>query len=152
MEFKGRAQCIIIRNNKILMAKHRQNDEEWYCLPGGGIENGETPEQAAIRELREECLVNGKIIKRTSIYDDPYVNGQNYTFYVDIGTQEPILGEDPEFIENPILIGIEWHSLNEMCERDRGFLWAAGLISIKEFAKELESWSDDISYPQKHSK
>ena len=47
-----------------------------------------------------------------------------------------------------ILDGIvDWYALNEICERDRAFLWAAGLYQIEEFAKELGSWGDDISYP-----
>ncbi|WBW94993.1 hypothetical protein [Oceanirhabdus sp. W0125-5] len=71
----------------------------------------------------------------------------SYTFWVDIGDQIPILGEDPEIKENPILFGIDWLSLNEICERDRAYIWAAGLLSIKEFADELITWDDDISYP-----
>jgi ADP-ribose pyrophosphatase YjhB (NUDIX family) len=129
------------------MAKHRQNGEEWRCLPGGAVEKEESPEEAALRELLEECCVHGVIIKKTSEYSDPFSNGQTHTFLVDIGNQNPTLGEDPEIKENPILFGIDWLALNEICERDRAFLWAAGLLSVKEFANELASWGDDISYP-----
>lgn len=147
MERRGRSQCIIVRNSKILMVKHRQNGEEWRCLPGGAIEKGESPEAAALRELFEECCVHGEIIKKTSEYFDPFSNGYNYTFWVDIGNQIPVLGEDPEMKENPILVDVNWLSLNEICERDRAHIWAAGLLAIKEFGDELILWSDDISYP-----
>lgn len=149
MKYRGRASCLVIRDNKILMVKHKQDGIEYYCLPGGGIEKGETPEQAAVRELKEECLVNGTIINMTCICNLPDENKKNYTFHINIGEQEPKLGYDPEIISNPILIGVKWLSLNEICERDRAYLWAAGLASIREFTDELDSWSDDISYPEK---
>ena len=150
MEYKGRAQCLIVRDNKILMVKHRQGADEWYCTPGGGVEKGETPEQAAIRELQEECQVTGKIVMKLSEYADPYEDGKAfYTFLVDIDNQIAALGEDPEFSENPVLVDVRWMSLDEICDRDRAFLWASGLISIGQFAEELSSWGDDISYPNK---
>jgi 8-oxo-dGTP pyrophosphatase MutT (NUDIX family) len=152
MNFKGRAQCLVIKDKKILLVKHKQGVDEWYCSPGGGIEKGETPEQAAIRELREECNVSGKIIKKTSEYVDPYDdNNFFYTFYVDIGNQTPSLGYDPEEAKTHSLVEVRWMSLNEIPEMDRAFLWASGLLSITEFAKELESWSREISYPNKCS-
>ena len=153
MDYKGRAQCLVIRDSKILLVKHKQGNDEWYCSPGGGIEQGETPEQAAIRELQEECNVSGTIIKKTSEYIDPYDdNNFLYTFHVDIGNQTPSLGFDPEFSETPVLIEIRWMSLNELSEMDRAFLWASGLLSITQFAEELESWSREISYPAKRIK
>jgi 8-oxo-dGTP pyrophosphatase MutT (NUDIX family) len=150
MDYTGRAQCLVIRDNKILMVKHKHSENEWnYCLPGGRIEKGETPEQAAIRELQEECLVCCKIIKKVSEYVDSF-DYNIYTFHADIGEQNPALGGDPEFSgNNQILNEVRWLSLNEICERDRAFLWAAGLFSIVQFADELLSWSDDISYPNK---
>ncbi len=147
MENRGRAQCLVTRGNKILMVKHKQCGIEYFCLPGGGIEYGETPEHAAMRELQEECRVSGTNLKLIStVIND---NHFNYTFYADIGIQEPMLGEDPECIDNPILVGVEWCTLNEVCERDRAYLWSAGLFYVDEFAKELDSWGDDISYPSK---
>jgi len=150
MDYKGRAQCLVIRDNKILMVKHKHSENEWnYCLPGGGIEKGETPEQAAIRELQEECLISCKIIKKVSEYVDSF-DYSIYTFQADIGEQNPMLGEDPEFQKNnQILNEVRWLSLNEICERDRAFLWAAGLLSIAQFANELLTWNSDINYPNK---
>lgn len=147
---KGRAQCLIVWENKILVVKHRQQGVEYFCLPGGGIETGETPKQAAKRELEEECNVIGKNLKLIAkiIHDNHY----NYTFYADIGRQEPTLGYDPECIDNPILVDTQWQKLSELCERDRAYMWSAGLIYFDQFSKELENWSDDISYPTLRTK
>ena len=76
-------------------------------------------------------------------------NHYNYTFYADIGTQEPTLGYDPECLDNPILVGVEWRALNELCERDRAWMWSAGLTYYNIFSSELDSWGNDISYPSK---
>ena len=149
MARKDRSQCIVIRDGSLLMARHCQNGDEWWCLPGGAVEEGETPDEAALRELKEECCVQGTIIKKTGEYPDPFNNGMNHTFFIDIGKQDPVLGEDPETKVDPILFDIDWRALDEICERDRAFIWSAGLVAVKEFADELTSWGDDISYPSK---
>lgn len=152
MKYNGRAQCIVIRENKILMVKHRDDEGEYFCIPGGRIEEGETPEQAAIRELQEECCVLGKIVKKTSEYVGPFeMDKYFYSFQVDIGDQIPKLGYDPELLDDPILVGVQWVSLDEICERDRAYLWASGLLCIEQFADELSSWGDDISFPTKRT-
>lgn len=82
-----------------------------------------------MRELKDKFCVYGVIKKRTSIYHDPIFNGKNNSFWVDIGNQEPVLGEDPELKENPILIGIDWLNINEICERDRAYLGSWSIIN-----------------------
>ena len=56
---RSRAVCIVVREGKILMEKVFYFGRYFYTVPGGGIEAGETPEQAAIRELNEECGLTG---------------------------------------------------------------------------------------------
>ena len=47
------ARSIIIRDGKAAMIHSLKYN--YYKFPGGGIENGESPEQAMIRETREEA-------------------------------------------------------------------------------------------------
>ena len=132
----SRAQCIVHREKKILMVKHHHEGEEWWCLPGGRIEADETPEQAALRELWEECRVQGAVIRPTSVVTFP-PNDQYYTYLIEIGTQAVSLGTDPELKGNQILVDVAWICLNELTERDRVFLWTAGLLTIPEFSEAI---------------
>ncbi len=129
------------------MVRHRHRGMEWWCLPGGAIEDEESPQEAVLRELMEECSVEGKIVRQTSFLEE--ADGtKTYTFLVDIGDQEPRLGSGPEFRRSePIIADLRWLELSEIPERDRVFLWTAGLVSIDGFLTEVESWGNSISYP-----
>ena len=66
---RNSARSIIIVNNKIAMIHSLKYD--YYKLPGGGIESGEDPINAMIRETREE---SGLIIKPETIKEYGYVH------------------------------------------------------------------------------
>jgi len=54
------ASIAVFRDDKVLLAR-RARPRLW-SLPGGRIEPGETAEQAALRELREEVGVEAEIV------------------------------------------------------------------------------------------
>ena len=73
---------------------------------------------------------------------------ETYSFLVEIGDQTPSLGSDPDVPEGrEVLADVQWLRLREIPERDRTFLWAAGLLGIPVFWQEVENWGNDPSYP-----
>jgi hypothetical protein len=70
--------------------------------------------------------------------------GDTFTFLVDIGDQTPSIGTDPS---DKFLTNVKWVTLAEVPERDRAFLWAAGLLGVAEFWAEVSDWGDSVSYP-----
>lgn len=61
------SRAIIIENGKLLtMFRRKFNDGKWkeyYVIPGGGQEEGETLEENVKRELKEEMNVDIKVLK-----------------------------------------------------------------------------------------
>jgi ADP-ribose pyrophosphatase YjhB (NUDIX family) len=58
------ATCTVVVDNRerlVLVKRSVPPKAGYWCLPGGFIELGETPEQAALRELEEETGLNGTI-------------------------------------------------------------------------------------------
>ncbi|MBM7665999.1 8-oxo-dGTP diphosphatase [Solibacillus kalamii] len=55
------ASAIIIKDNRVLMI--RTIDSNSWSIPSGGVEDGETVEEACIREVAEETGYEVKIVK-----------------------------------------------------------------------------------------
>lgn len=72
----GVGMMVLNRENKVLIAKRlRPSEKTAWQMPQGGIDPGETPENAALRELEEEIGTNHvEIIAETNqwyFYDLP---------------------------------------------------------------------------------
>ena len=151
---RDRCQSMVIREDRILLVEHVLFGRDFYTLPGGGIEEGETPEQAALRELSDECNVSGKIVRPLTVEYKPDLESRVYTFQVEIPEEErPLKGIDPELPEDEqSIVGVAWLRLDEISERDRAYLFGAGLMRIPFFHDEVLEWDGgDISYPKKNA-
>lgn len=148
---RNRSVAFVVRDGKILMEQLTYDGRTFYSLPGGGIEDGETPEQAVIRELKEECGLDGVIVKKLA---ENYIAGRTeHAFEVSVPKeQEAIKGYDPEEpLDMQSIKEVRWMRLNEMSEKDRAFMWSYGLLAIEGFFEEVLTWGDAISYPTESS-
>ena len=146
---RNRSRALVVRDNAILMIQtFRRNSYIWE-LPGGGIEPGETAEEAAIRELKEECGLAG-VINRPLTTIHCKDGSTEYVFWVDVsGEQGAMVGNDPEVKngEEQSIKKVGWKKLDELSERDRAFLWSCGLLEVEGYFDLVLSWGDAISYP-----
>jgi len=74
--------CLPVYEDKIVICKRAIDPciGKWN-LPAGFMENGECAENGALRELKEETGLQGKIIKLHCVYSIPHVN-QVYLIYL----------------------------------------------------------------------
>lgn len=77
---RHRAVAIILHDNQLLVMFRRKNGREYYTLPGGGIEQDETSEQAVIREIKEETTLDVTIDRQ--IYEHHYDDGTKQYFFL----------------------------------------------------------------------
>lgn len=74
--------CIFNEAGEILL--QRRGDSNMWGFPGGAIELGETPEAAAIREVKEETGLDVEVGELIGIYTDFDVRCQNGDRYQSI--------------------------------------------------------------------
>jgi 8-oxo-dGTP pyrophosphatase MutT (NUDIX family) len=51
---RNRAGIILIEENKLALIERHRAGRHYFSFPGGGIDEGESPQQSAIREAEEE--------------------------------------------------------------------------------------------------
>lgn len=88
------ARAVLIRGDKILLMKRDKFGDIYYVLPGGGIDPGETPKQAVIRELQEEASLDIKDCKEVLTEKSWGEFGRQHIFLCKDPGGEPQLHKD----------------------------------------------------------
>jgi ADP-ribose pyrophosphatase YjhB (NUDIX family) len=57
---RKRVSVVILKDGKVLFLRRVKPDREYFVIPGGGVENGESIEEALVREVKEELTLEVK--------------------------------------------------------------------------------------------
>ena len=130
-----RVSGILKKDDKILFVKNRKKGEEYYLLPGGGVDFGETFETALKREFLEEVNINISVDKLCIISEGVDPKGEkhiiNLVFLVDYVSGEIVLPDEER------IVGIEYLEVTNL----------NNYIIYPNIKKELKKNSfDNISY------
>lgn len=76
--------CVVFdRAGRLLLIKRANPPHRGkYALPGGFVDVGETVECAALRELKEETGVEGRILRLIGVYSSPKRDPRGHTVSV----------------------------------------------------------------------
>jgi len=107
-------RCYLIDNNKVITIKYKKGNkkEDYYDIPGGKIENGELPEQTAIREMKEETGIE---IKNPKYKGNIIVEYPDRIYDFDIFITNNYKGEPQEFEENTS----EWIDIKTLLQKEK---------------------------------
>lgn len=63
------ASAAVLDGDRLLLTRRSDNGE--WCMPGGGIDPGERPAEAAEREVREETGLIVRVTELLGVYSEP---------------------------------------------------------------------------------
>jgi len=76
---RQRSGIILIEDNKLALIERHRADKHYFAFPGGGVDEGETPEQAAIREAEEELGILVEIKQKVA---EVFFNGNTQYYFL----------------------------------------------------------------------
>ena len=107
-------RCYLIKENEVVVTKYKKGNkkEGYYDIPGGKIEEGESPKQTAIREMKEETGIEIQNLKYKGIMTIEY---PDRLFIFDTFITKEYEGEPQEFEENTS----EWIDIDELLKKEK---------------------------------
>ena len=118
-------RTFLIKENKIVVINYKQHDSGYYDIPGGKIEDGESPEETSVREFKEET---GITITRQHYIGNCIIEYPNRVFYMSIFIVDDYIGEPLEFEENYSM----WINIDDLYKEDKLFPSIEMIKHLKE--------------------
>lgn len=130
-------RTFLIKDNQVICIKYKIDNVGYIDIPGGKIELDETPQQAAVREFKEETGIDiseleklGKII----------VEYPNRIYNMEVFIAAKYIGFPQEFDENESF----WIPINDLLENENRY--AITYLLQPEFQNDLKNKNINIKF------
>jgi 8-oxo-dGTP diphosphatase len=150
---RTRAGILLIENDKVALIERHRAGLDYFVFPGGGVDEGETPQQAAIREAREELGVEVAIQQKVAVIHFD-LSTQVYFLVERVGGEfgtgagEEFAVADPHDPQEGIYIPI-WMPMDELPRHEKVFPESVAKILLKA---RTNGWSDEPAVIHERSK
>jgi 8-oxo-dGTP diphosphatase len=138
-----RAGTVLIEDDKVALIERYRDGRHYFVFPGGGEDAGETPEQAAIREMEEETGLHVTVkcelaVIHFGLSTQHYFLAERVSGEFGSGTGEEYTDADPDNPAEGVYIPV-WMSLAELPGHDN--VYPAEIV-------ELVLKSVDVGWPE----
>ena len=142
---RTRAGIVLIEDNKVALIERHRAGLDYFVFPGGGVDEGETPEQGAVREAMEELGVQVAIKRKVAEIHFGRTSKHIY-FLVDrvsgefgTGTGEEFTDADPDHPQEGVYVPI-WMRVEELAQYHNIYPSDLAKLVIKS---AREGWSKE---------
>jgi len=139
-----RAGIILIENDKVALIERHRAGLDYFVFPGGGVDEGETAEQAAVREALEELGVEVAIRQKVAVIH--FDHSMQVYFLVErvsgefgTGAGEEFTDADPDHPEEGVYIPI-WMPIEELPKHENIFPVDVARLVVQS---ETNGWSKE---------
>ncbi len=146
---RTRAGIVLIQDGKVALIERFRAGRHYFSFPGGGVDEGETPEQAAVREAMEELGI--EVVIRRKVAEIQFSDRNQYYFLVDhvggefgTGSGEEFTDSHPDDPETGVYIPM-WMPIDELPRHENVYPPALARLTFQSLAI---GWSEDTQILQ----
>lgn len=103
---------VLSRDEKILLVRHKKGNQKYWVLPGGRLEYGETFEECAVRELKEETGLDVEVER--FMFLSEAIAPDRSRHIVNIFIKARVIGGTMKLGNEPVLAGVDFVPLDEL--------------------------------------
>ncbi|MBV6452760.1 MAG: RNA pyrophosphohydrolase [Anaerolineales bacterium] len=142
---RTRAGIVLIEDDKVALIERHRAGLDYFVFPGGGVDAGETPEQAAVREAMEE--LGGEVAVKKKVAEIHFDTSHQIYFLVErvsgefgTGTGEEMMDANPNDPEEGIYIPV-WMPIEELPRHEKVYPVALAKLVVQS---RVNGWGKEV--------
>jgi phosphatase NudJ len=123
--------AIVEHDGKFLIIEERSSGRVVITQPGGHIEQGESPEQAVVREVLEESACPVRVLGLLGVY--LWIHPQTRQQFLKVNYEAELVSHDPKRGLDTGIQAVHWYSRAEIKQREKDIRTPVVLRCIEDY-------------------